>query len=88
MDKMEEKTKYFVIAGAVGLLLTTLVQSLVLSRCSELGCLFLVAIFALPGLLLQDVGTLSLAAIRTTNVIFYFIVGGIIGLIIHKIRNK
>jgi len=85
---MKNKTIYFAVGGIIVLILTTFVQSFILSKCSGLGCLFLVAVFALPGLLLQDVTGFGLFAVRVVNTIFYFLIGGIIGLIIYKLKQK
>ena len=80
--------KYFVIVGVIGLILIVLSQSFILSRCDNMGCLFLIGLFALPGLLIQDAVQLSLVGVKIINSITYFLIGGVIGLIVYKIKNK
>lgn len=85
---MEKKIKYFLGFGVLIYLLTLIIQSLVIGTCKGgLGCLFFVVLFALPGLILQDVTNISLTAVKIINVLFYFIIGGIIGLLIAN-KNK
>ena len=83
------KATYFIGFGILVLALAIGAQNLFLVNCGGgLGCLVVSLIFALPGLILQSIFEFNLAVVRTLNIAFYFIIGGIIGLVVEKIKNK
>ncbi len=87
---MNEKLKQFLKWG-IGLAIVTFLAELIfLATCSGgLGCLAIGLIYETPGLVInQLLKTANEKILFIIDIIFYFILGGVIGLIIHKIRNK
>ena len=87
---MKENIKYILGFGIGLVVLKFLVQYLVGTFCEGggLGCAAMILLFETPGLALGNVFGLSYNISGIINIPVYFIIGGIIGLIIHKIRNK
>jgi len=84
---MNEKVKYFLGFGIGLWLITVIIQNIMIATCKGgLGCLD-VLIFALPGVIVSNLFGLGLVGIRVTNIIFYFIIGGLIGLIVLKMKK-
>lgn len=87
---MDEKIRYFLIFGVVLLAIKFLVQYIAVAMCETggLGCLAQIIIFESPGILIGGILGLGYNAAGIVNIPVYFIIGGIIGLIVYKVRNK
>lgn len=88
---MNEKMKYFLIGGVTLLILTILAETTLLNACTtNLACVGINLILFYPALLVSNMlnAGLTRAFDILVNAVFYFLLGGVIGLIIHKLRNK
>ena len=87
---MNKKMRYILSGGIILAVITYLAEIVFLRTCDDgLGCLAIGTIYQIPGLLLGGLFNISNSAtIKLFSIIFYFILGGIIGLIVYAIRNK
>ena len=87
---MKEKTKYILIGGVGLIFLKLLLQSLIGNPCGSggLGCVAMILLFETPGLTLGSLLGLDYNVAGIVNIPLYFLIGGLIGLIVYKIKNK
>lgn len=87
---MNKKIKWFLVGGISLAVLTYLVELIFLTNCKDgLGCLAIGAIYQIPGALMLELLNLTgSTALKLSSICFYFILGGLIGLIIYRFRNK
>jgi len=88
---MNKKIKWFGYGGIIGTVIAVLLEAFLLSVCtSNLACVGINLILFYPALYISK---LTNSALTTSfdvlvNAIVYFILGGIIGLIVYKVKNK
>lgn len=84
---MEKKELYLWVLGS-GSILTLFMGFLgwiTLKKCTEnIGCFLFIAIPLLPGALLRLEGITSVI----TSLLFWFLIGSLIGFLVYKIKNK
>lgn len=88
---MNKKLKYLLKGGLIVGILAVILEITFLNFCTtNLFCVGLNLILLSPGLYVSNVLKLGPNIIINIfgNVIFYFILGGIIGLIVYKIKSK
>jgi len=88
---MNKKMKYFMIGGIILTIINEAIIKFATTTCEGgLACAGLGLFITLPGVIIAN--TFSLEYNTTfnfiSNTIFYFIIGGLIGLVVERIKRK
>ena len=87
---MNKKMIYFLAYGIGLVSIKFLVQILTGYFCKGggLGCLAEIILFEMPGLLLGEIIKIDYNMSGLLNISIYFMIGGLIGLLVNKIKSK
>ena len=87
---MNKRLKYVMGGGIIFAIIAYLIEIIVLNTCGGgLGCLIIGSVYLIPGTILSDMlKVTSISLIKIGSIVFYFIIGGLIGLLVNKFKNK